>query len=296
MEQSMNTVCPPLLRRSISEEEWNQFLYLSRELDLATLNKRPYSRFLLTHYLQETLGKEWISLLAHSITSHQIGGVLLNYPVSENNFLQHLKLSTALAYSLGTAQFDELSGAYYAAIQLTQESHGDSFLSEPYLDLRLHTDGTFYKKPIDWIILAKTKEENVIGGQLSLHHLHLLENLNDLLQHPLAFREFLFQGTASKKTTDIVHQSIFFEYNGQIAIRFSDQFCQPQTREQALFLHQLSESLELSAKRHVEPFPVGQLVILNNAFWLHGRLKIAPEVAFDRHLLRLRGAFYNETL
>jgi protein CsiD len=285
------TDASPILKITIDEDQWNQFVHNTQDFNQIVLEKRPYTRFLLAPSLQAVLGKQHIELIIHTVKSSNLGCVMVNYPHQHEDFSLHLKLATAFSCLLGSAYFDELTTKYYAAVDLAPDTRGDSFLSEPYFDLRLHTDGTFYKKAVEWVVLAKTRQHQVEGGELSLHHINALENLPELLQNPLAFKDFLFEASASKKISDEVYQPIFFEKNGETTIRFSDQFCHPQTIEQALFLHQLSESLENSTTRRIEPFPVGQLVILNNASWLHGRLKIKPGLSFSRQLLRLRGRF-----
>lgn len=278
-------------RIEIDKDMWRYFLREADDLEPIILEKRPYSRFIIAHKLQEVLGQNTINMLIQTVQSHEFGGVFITYPYEECDFSHHLRLATAIAYTLGVAYFDEMSKNYYASINLSPSIKGDSFLSEPYHDLRLHTDGTFYKKPVEWIVLIKTKQQDVDGGELTLHHLNDLEGLDTFLSHPLAFTHFLFEASASKQLSEGVHQAVFFEKNGLLGIRFSDQFCQPQSLDQALFLHQLSDCFEQSDARLIDFFPPGQVVVLNNTCWLHGRLKINPKLNFMRQLLRIRGAF-----
>jgi hypothetical protein len=147
------------------------------------------------------------------------------------------------------------------------------------------------KDSIEWVVLAKVIQHNIQGGELTLHHLYDLLELEELLQHPLACSPFLFEASASKNVGEVCTQSVFFKTNDQLAIRFSDQFASPQNTEEAFFLHRLSDALESSAHRLIYPFPVGQLVLLNNSCWLHGRLKIKNTSTFMRQLLRIRGSF-----
>ena len=280
---------------TIDEEQWGRFLYETNDFNEMVLTKRPYSRFIVADCLQKTLGHQYTQLIINAVQSHQQGAVFIKYPHVDSSLCGHLKLATAFAYLLGHPYRDEMTQKYFAAIHLTTDTLGDSFLSEPYEDLRLHTDGTFYKKSVEWVILSKVIQRNIQGGELSLHHLYDLPELEELLQHSLAFSPFLFEASTSKNVGGVCSQSVFFKTNGQLSIRFSDQFAYPQNKEEAFFLHQLSEYFENSSYRLVDPFPVGQLVILNNAFWLHGRLKINNKSTFIRQLLRIRGSFSNET-
>ena len=71
-----------------------------------------------------------------------------------------------------------------------------------------------------------------------------------------------------------------------------DQFAYPGTIEEAKFLKSLSQSME-SDKSVVElELPVGNLVVLNNEFWLHGRAAFEKNPNLNRELLRQRGRFY----
>ena len=289
--QENNTGFSRIVEIIIDEQQWEKFLNETKDFNETVLTKRPYSRFIVADCLKKTLGDEYTKLVLNAVHSNQQGAVFIKYPNVDDQLCDHLKLATAFAHLLGQPYRDETTQKYFAAINLTNNTHGDSFLSEPYEDLRLHTDGTFYKKPVDWVILGKVLQTNIQGGELTLHHIDDLQELEKLLQNPLAFSPFLFEASASKNVGEICNQSIFFKSNNQLAIRFSDQFAYPQNKEEAFFLHQLSESLENSPNRLIDPFPVGQLVILNNLFWLHGRLKIKNKSNFTRQLLRIRGSF-----
>lgn len=50
-------------------------------------------------------------------------------------------------------------------------------------------------------------------------------------------------------------------------------------------------SLENSPSTHALKLPVGDLVILNNTFWLHGRAAFEQNPQLHRELMRQRGVF-----
>jgi protein CsiD len=50
-------------------------------------------------------------------------------------------------------------------------------------------------------------------------------------------------------------------------------------------------SMEASPATREVPVPVGDLVVLNNAFWMHGRAAFEPDVRLHRELMRIRGVF-----
>jgi len=289
--QDKKTGSSRIVEIMINEQQWELFVDETKDFNTTVLSKRPYSRFIVADCLKRALGDEYTELVIKTIHANHQGAVFIKYPFVDNQLCSHLKLATAFAYLLGQPYRDETTQTYFAAINLTHTTHGDSFLSEPYEDLRLHTDGTFYNKPVDWVILAKVIQTNIQGGELTLHHIEDLQELDSLLQNPLAFSPFLFEASASKNVGKVCNQSVFFKKNGQLSIRFSDQFAQPKNKEEAFFLHDLSESLENSPNRLIFPFPVGQLVILNNFSWLHGRLKMKEKSNFMRQILRIRGSF-----
>jgi protein CsiD len=49
--------------------------------------------------------------------------------------------------------------------------------------------------------------------------------------------------------------------------------------------------MEASSATREVPLPVGDLVVLNNYFWLHGRAPFKKHAALHRELMRQRGVF-----
>ena len=63
--------------------------------------------------------------------------------------------------------------------------------------------------------------------------------------------------------------------------------------EQGLFLQKLSDTLEESKKKIIISLPVGNALVANNYFWLHGRKPFKENKNLSRELLRIRGSFFN---
>ena len=61
-----------------------------------------------------------------------------------------VKLSTGLAYLVGTPNFDSMSGKYYARFYVKHQDNSDSYLRKAYTNLDLHTDGTYVNEKTDW--------------------------------------------------------------------------------------------------------------------------------------------------
>lgn len=292
----MNYLSHPSFKRivqlDISSSTWQDFQNQTAQFNQVCLEKRPYTRLVLADVLTNTFGIAWVKTLQETIINPNKAALIINHP--NHDFGQTLRFSTAIAHLLGHAEFDQMTGKYYASVDLAPSPAGDSYLTEPYHDLRLHTDGTFYNKPIDWIVLGKTKQRGVKGGELTLHHLYDIEDLDELTGRNEGWENYEFKASASKNVQGSISKPILFHHNDELGIRFSDQFCHPSSIKQALFLHELSEKLENSPNRILHPFTEGTLLILNNLFWLHGRLKLEQTPTFERQLLRLRGAFYQQ--
>ncbi len=74
---------------------------------------------------------------------------------------------------------------------------------------------------------------------------------------------------------------------------FIDQFVQPRNAAEAAYLRDLSNSMEASAGTREVRLPVGDLVVLNNYFYVHGRAPFQKNEGLERELMRQRGLFAN---
>ena len=62
--------------------------------------------------------------------------------------------------------------------------------------------------------------------------------------------------------------------------------------QQGNFLQKLSDCLEKSENKIITKLPVGQAIVANNYFWLHGRKPFVKNELLSRELLRIRGQFF----
>jgi protein CsiD len=95
----------------------------------------------------------------------------------------------------------------------------------------------------------------------------------------------------SKNVDDDVERPVFFDSPFGLAVSFIDQFVQPRSREEAVYLHDLSASMEASLGTREVPLALSELVVLNNYFWLHGRAPFQKNPELQRELMRQRGTF-----
>jgi protein CsiD len=205
-----------------------------------------------------------------------------------------VKVSTALTHLIGTPNFDSMAGNYYARFEVKHKDNSDSYLRKAYKKLDLHTDGTYVKEKTDWLLMMKMKEENTNGGESVLLHLDDWEDLEDFIKDPIAKQNFIWGSPKSKNIDYKIEHPVFSkDVNGKPTISYIDQFPEPKSLEQGLFLNRLSDSLE-NSKRHMSfKLPHGYSIFSNNHFLLHGRKSFQPSPNMSRELLRQRGLFYS---
>ena len=141
------------------------------------------------------------------------------------------------------------------------------------------------------LLMMKFEERNAVGGESRILHLDDWKELNRFTENPLASYKFTYKSPPSKNEVQTVQRRTFFKLNGKFCICFIDQFVQPETIEQAEYLNDLSASMENSEGTAAIPLPVGDLIMLNNLFWLHGRAPFEKNEHLHRELMRQRGMF-----
>jgi protein CsiD len=139
--------------------------------------------------------------------------------------------------------------------------------------------------------MMKFTERNAKGGESRLLHLDDWEELDRFVDDPLSTYPFTYTSPTSKNVSETTQRPTFFLDRGRPCICFIDQFVQPQNFEQARYLEAMSDSMERSAGTVALPLPGGELVMLNNLFWLHGRAPFETHPDLHRELMRIRGRF-----
>ena len=182
---------------------------------------------------------------------------------------------------------------YYARFHVKHEDKSDSYLRKAYLNMDLHTDGTYVKEVTDWLLMTKIEEKNVEGGETAILHLDDWEHCEDLFNDPVGKQNFMWGSPKSKKIDYKVEHPIFSkDKNGKPQISYIDQFPEPQNMEQGIFLQSLSDGLEESKNKVIIALSEGSSIIANNYFWLHGRKAFKENKDLSRELLRIRGTFF----
>ncbi|TYR81369.1 carbon starvation induced protein CsiD [Priestia megaterium] len=267
------------------------FLAENEAVNVQQLEYVPYMRLILAERLQKTLGEPFVKAVRGILHDRTSGGFTIGMQGQTVNDQDYVKFSTALTHLIGGVNFDAMSGTYYARFTVSDTDNSDSYLRQAYRLFTLHTDGTFVDEPTDWLLMMKFAEANAAGGESRLLHLDDWEDLDKFSKHPLAACRIEYKAPSSKNVSQTVYNQTFYEQNGKPCICFIDQFAYPATLEQAVYLKEMSDSMENSDATVALPLPVGDLVMINNRFWLHGRAAFEKNPNLHRELLRQRGYF-----
>jgi len=273
-----------------------RLIFPFKKFDLTALEYKPFTRFTIAKSLNDIASGE-LGNIINSILRNRNTGCFIIGPKNlssklNKNFL--VKLSTAITYLIGNPNHDAMADKYYARFHVRHEDDSDSYLRKAYINMDLHTDGTYVKEKTDWLLMSKLEEENAQGGETYLLHLDDWEHLNDLFKNEIGKQNFIWGSPKSKNIDYKVEHPVFSEdQNGNPQISYIDQFPEPKNMEQGLFLQKLSDALEESENKIIFPLTVGSTMVANNYFWLHGRKPFKENKNLSRELLRIRGSFFN---
>lgn len=251
----------------------------------------PTARFLLAKALDDRLGIAFRRTLRAILHDRNAGGFTIGVQGTTCDEEDYVKFGTAIAHLIGPSNHDAMSGTYYARFVVKDMDSSDSYLRQAYRLFTLHTDGTFVEEATDWLLMMKFSERNASGGESRLLHLDDWADLARFSEDPLGAYPFVYRSAASKNVSQVVQRPTFFKVSDRECICYIDQFVCPETIEHAAWLQALSDSMETSGGTSAIPLPVGDLIVLNNQFWLHGRAPFERHPELHRELMRQRGRF-----
>lgn len=282
---------PRLLHLRLNPQALRGFLDNIRHIDVQNLEYVPFMRFHLAKTLLAHMGEEFAATLQRIVKDRKHGGFTLGLENTSNNSEDFVKFGTAIGHLLGPGNHDSMSGTYYARFLVKHTDASDSYLRQAYRLFTLHTDGTFVSEATDWLLMMKFSELNATGGESRFLHLDDWKECKQFAQNPLGSQPMLYKAPGSKNVSEQVERPVFFQGEYGLSVSFIDQFVQPQNSEQATYLYELSQSMENSPGTKTVSLPVGDLVVLNNYFYLHGRAPFEPNEQLHRELMRQRGMF-----
>ena len=281
---------------NIKEEILDKLIFPFHKFTIQALEYKPFTRFTIAKSLDELFSNK-LSKLIHSILTDRNTGCFIVMPEVINKKFDDtflVKLSTALAYLIGVANFDDMTSKYYARFFIKHEDNSDSYLRKAYTNMDLHTDGTYVKEKTDWLLMTKLEEKNVEGGESVMLHLDDWEHCKEFSNDPVGKQNFVWGSPKSKNVDYKIEHSVFSsDKEGRSQISYIDQFPEPKNMEQGNFLQKLSDALEESKNKVVLPLFAGSVIVANNYFWLHGRRSFKENKNLSRELLRIRGRFNN---
>ena len=285
-----------IINIKIEDQIIERLIFPFKKFDITSLEYKPFTRFTIAKSLND-ISEGNLGDLINSVLKNRNLGCLIIGPKNLSSKINQtflLKLSTAITYLIGNPNHDAMMGKYYARFYIKHEDDSDSYLRKAYINMDLHTDGTYVKEKTDWLLMTKLEEENVKGGETALLHLDDWEHLEELSNNPVGQQNFTWGSPESKNIDYKVEHPVFKkDKNGKPIISYIDQFPEPKNMEQGLFLQRLSDCLEESKNKVEFPLPVGSTVFSNNYFWLHGRKPFKENTNLSRELLRIRGTFFN---
>ena len=285
-----------IININIKEEILNKLIFPFHKFTIQALEYKPFTRFTLAKSLDELFSNK-LSKLIHSVLTDRNTGCFIVMPEVINKKFDDtflVKLSTALAYLIGVANFDDMTSKYYARFFIKHEDNSDSYLRKAYTNMDLHTDGTYVKEKTDWLLMTKLEEKNVEGGESVMLHLDDWEHCKEFSNDPVGKQNFVWGSPKSKNVDYKIEHSVFSkDSEGRSQISYIDQFPEPKNMEQGNFLQKLSDALEESKNKVVLPLSAGSVIVANNYFWLHGRKPFKENKNLSRELLRIRGHFIN---
>jgi len=285
-----------IINIQIEDEILDKLIFPFNKFDITALEYKPFTRFTIAKSL-DNLTSNKLSKLLNSIVRDRETGCFIIGPKnisSKTNDTFLIKLSTAIAYLIGTPNYDVMAGKYYARFFVKHEDKSDSYLRKAYTNMDLHTDGTYVKEITDWLLMTKIEEHNVEGGETSMLHLDDWEHCEGLFNDPVGRKNFIWRSPKSKNVEYKVEHPVFTtDDRGKPNISYIDQFPEPKNMEQGIFLQRLSDGLEESKNQRIIKLPDGLSLIANNHFWLHGRRAFKENIELSRELLRIRGSFFS---
>ena len=266
------------------------------QYELIDIEYKPFLRFHITDLFNKIFDGKIQNLIKKILHNREQGAFVIGPEKMDSkkynaDFL--VKLSTALTHLVGVPNFDAMYGKYYARFEVKNTDNSDSYLRKAAKKLDLHTDGTYVKEKTDWLLMMKMKEENSEGGESTLLHLDDWEDCDKFFNDPIGKENFIWGSPKSKNVDYKIEHPIFSKDNkGKPIISYIDQFPEPKSLNQGLYLNNLSESLESSKQLISFKLPPGYSIFSNNYFMLHGRKAFKPHPKLYRELLRQRGVFY----
>jgi glutarate dioxygenase len=283
-----------LYQINLNQDLLKKFFNATTDTDIQRLSYVAFERFYLSSVFLNFFGESFAKTLTSILNDRESGGFTTSVNGVTDCKDDYIKFATALTHITGSPIFDAMSGNYFATFAIENKDNSDTYLRQAYKIMTLHTDGAYEEEIVEWILMMKMEERNTVGGNSRLLHLDDWADIEKFSSHPLAFQKVKRQGAKSKNMSTPQFRPTFFWKNGQPCICFAEQNIKPDSIEQGVYFKEIAQSLESSSSIVSLELPVGELVMVNNLYWLHGRDAFASQDGLYRELMRQRGYFHHK--
>ena len=224
-----------IINIKIEDQIIERLIFPFKKFDVTALEYKPFTRFTIAKSLIDIASGE-LGNFINSILRNRDTGCFIIGPKKLSSKINQtflVKLSTAITHLIGNPNHDAMAGKYYARFHVKHEDDSDSYLRKAYINMDLHTDGTYVKEKTDWLLMSKLEEKNAHGGETALLHLDDREHLNELFHDNVGKQNFTWGSPKSKNIDYKIEHPVFFkDEEGRAQISYIDQFPEPKNMEQ----------------------------------------------------------------
>ena len=189
-----------IINIKIEDQIIDRLIFPFKKFDITALEYKPFTRFTIAKSLNDITSGE-LSVFLNSILINRNNGCFIIGPKNLSSKIDQtflVKLSTAISYLIGNPNHDSMAGKYYARFHVKHEDNSDSYLRKAYINMDLHTDGTYVKEKTDWLLMSKLEEKNVLGGETCLLHLDDWDHLKEMFNDKVGKQNFIWGSPKSK--------------------------------------------------------------------------------------------------
>jgi len=152
-----------IIHLKIEDEILDKLIFPFNKFNITALEYKPFTRFTIAKSLDDLTSNE-LGKLLNSIVRDRKTGCFMISPKKINSKIDNIflvKLSTAILHLIGTPNHDAMAGKYYARFFVKHKDDSDSYLRKAYINMDLHTDGTYVKEKTDWLLMMKMEEKKI---------------------------------------------------------------------------------------------------------------------------------------
>ena len=159
-----------IINIKIEDQIIERLIFPFKKFDITSLEYKPFTRFTIAKSLND-ISKGNLGDFINSVLKSRNSGCLIIGPKNLSSKINQtflVKLSTAITYLIGNPNHDAMIGKYYARFHVKHEDDSDSYLRKAYINMDLHTDGTYVKEKTDWLLMTKMESRQVWKGSATL--------------------------------------------------------------------------------------------------------------------------------